>query len=89
MRTNIIQCDHCKAEISTQVDLSFFDFVLKPTSDIYLEAGSPDGKKQSRDFCNEACLRDFLIANLPAETTANNQQVPYKTQGNQRHPVLC
>lgn len=72
MRTNLTHCDHCKAEITTKVTASFFGAVQASTSGVslHLYAGSQGGNKKDRDFCNEACLRDFLIANLPAETTA-------------------
>lgn len=72
MKTTTIKCDACGKDITLH---KYFTAIMSTRSgrcpegsdglEIYLATGSdPGSEKTTRDFCNELCLRDYLIQHL-------------------------
>lgn len=74
MRINITKCDQCEKEITTDNPYCFGikspNILETQGINVSLKAGGNGCNSFHRDFCNEQCLRDYLVEHIPAHATA-------------------
>lgn len=68
MTTTTTTCDHCGKSLKSEIH-SFMGGPansLRTTALQVAIAIPPQDRRTYRDFCNEHCLRDFLLQHLPS-----------------------